>query len=134
MNIRDWIFLIAVGAIGLSFLVFVLQAVRYGRLYEKTTGTVRLIHQYKDTDNVTKYQAYYIYRDEAGRKYEGRSAERANYSRFTEGEQVSILYLKEDPQKSTINSFRERYAWSLFLAGFSIFLFVCSILSALRPN
>ena len=134
MDIFNLLFLAALAVAGLSVFVFVVQAVRYGSMYKKTTGTVRLIYQHKDTDNVTKYQAYYVYQDEAGREYEGRSVEHANSSPFREGQQISVLYLNGNPEKSTINLFRERYAWALFLLWFSLFLFVCAILAMLRPN
>lgn len=128
---REIFFLAAVGSIGLSFLGAVILSGRYRRLYEQTTGTVRLVYRYMK-DDVIHIRVYYVYRDETGREYEGSSSTRTHFSPYLEGEQIPVLYLRTDPEKSVINVFREKYATSLFLFGFSFFLFVCGLLS--RPG
>lgn len=125
MTIRDWISLIALTMIGLSVLTSILIAVRYRREYLSVTARVTSVYKTKDSDHVAHFQAYYTFRDGTGREFEGRSVERAHFSPYHEGQEVKVLYYPDNPEKSTIDSFRDKYAWPLFLfaLGFVLFLF-----------
>ena len=126
MTIRDWILLIALILIGLSVLMFTVKAIRYKSQYRAVIARVTSVYKTKDSDNVAHYQAYYTFRDQTGRDFEGRSVERANFSPYHEGQEVKVLYLPDDPEKSTIDSFRDKYAWALFLLILGLVLFVFS--------
>lgn len=115
MNIPNLLLLIAFALIGLSVLTLIFTMIRYNRQYVSVVGRVRSVEKSRDSDNVAEFQARYTFRDQTGREFEGRSVGRAHFSPYHEGQDIRVLYSLDNPEKSTVDSFRDKYAWPLFL-------------------
>ena len=128
MSIRDWAFLASFALFGLSGLVMILTALRH-RDSVTTQAQVTSIEIDYDTDGNKQYYAIYKFKDAAGREFTGRSSSRLHMSPYKQGQIIMILYSSENPEKATINSLREKYAWSLYLFGMGIFAVVVAFLA-----
>ena len=128
MTLRDWAFLASFVLFGLSGLVLILVALRH-RGSVTAQAQVTSIEIDYDTDGNKQYYAVYKFRDVAGRDFAGRSGRRLHMSPYKEGQIIKVLYSPDNPEKSTIDSFREKYAWPLYIFGLGIFAVVVGFLS-----
>ena len=128
MSIRDWAFLASFALFGLCGLVVILTALRH-RDSVTAQAQVTSIEIDYDTDRNKQYYAVYKFRDVTGREFSGRSGSRLHRSPYQQGQTITVLYPSENPEKSTINSFREKYAWALYVFGLGIFALIVGLLA-----
>ena len=129
MSMRDWAFLASFGLFGLSGLVLILTALRH-RDSVTTQAQVTSIEIDYDTDGNKQYYAIFKFKDATGREFTGRSRTRRHMSPYKEGQIITVLYLLlNNPERSTINSFREKYSWPLYIFALGLFAVVVGFLS-----
>ncbi len=88
----------------------------------ETTGVVIELSISKSSDNGSIYHPIIKFNTENNREIIFRSPEGSSHSRYHIGENISIIYLPNDPQKATINNFLGLYGAGTILSVFG-FLF-----------
>ena len=128
MSMRDWAFLTSFALFGLSGLVMIMTALRHHKSIT-TQAQVTSIEIDYDTDGNKQYYAIYKFKDSTGREFTGRSGTRLHMSPYKQGQIITVFYPSENPDRSTINSFREKYSWPLYIFALGIFAVVVVSLS-----
>jgi len=128
MSVREWAFLAATLFFTLSIILWIASLLRY-RGYSTAQATVASVEVEFDSDGNKQFYAVYTFRDSMGREFTNRSIARSNFSPYQDGQTLQVLYHPENPDRVTINSFREKYAWALTLFAFGIFAVIVALIA-----
>lgn len=100
-----------------------------------TTGTIIRLDQVPDQENDTvNYAPAFSFKAQSGSDYTVRSSTATNPPGLKIGEQVRVIYLKDDPSSAKLDSFWQLWFVTIILCALAIFLGAASFLPLLIEN
>lgn len=85
---------------------------------------------FREEENIFKGDSYaplIEFSDKSGKKYEIKGFA-SSPPKYKVGQQITILYPENNPEKAIIDSFLEKWLVVLMLAGFGFILFFCGLM------
>jgi hypothetical protein len=101
---------------------------------QNTTGTVVDLSERSDSDGDTMYYPVFVFRDAKGEEHRIHSSVGSSPPAHQEGEEVTVLYLPDDPTEAKIEGFFSLWLWpvvtgvlAFFFLAFPVGLFIAGV-------
>jgi hypothetical protein len=120
LKVTGWLMLaIAIITLPLSFFTYA-HSQRFIKSANRAQGTVIRLDERSGSGSRSVYYPVYTFQDSQGKQHEIYSSSGSYPPSYEVGEKVTVLYQSDNPSNAEIDSFMDKWLFTVLLAGFGL--------------